>query len=111
MRGRGVGAEMRKLMICASIALAMFQLWPMVFGHNSNSEAAASMPPGHLVEAVATAAVTPVTVAAVKPAGPPQSCYTHYRIVYSACAKGDRACHLRAADAGDLCEATGTWAN
>ena len=102
---------MRKLMICASIALAMFQLWPVVFGHNSNSEASASMPPEHMVAAVATATATPIKVAVTRPAGPPQSCYAHYRTVYSACAKGDRACHLHAADAWDLCEATGTWAN
>ena len=102
---------MRKWMICASVVLAMFQLWPVVFGHNSSSEASASMPAPHLVPAVATAMGGRVTVSASKPTGPPQSCYAHYRAVYSVCAVGDRACHLRAADAWDLCEAKGTWAN
>jgi len=102
---------MRKWMICASVVLAMFQLWPIVFGHNSNSEASASMPAPHMVAAVATTSRAPIKVAASKPAGPPQSCYSHYRAIYSACAVGDRACHLHAADAWDLCEATGTWAN
>lgn len=102
---------MRKWMIFATILLAMFQLWPMVFGHNSNSQASASMPPAHLAPAVATATMTPIKIAASKPAGPPQSCYGHYRALYSACTAGDRACHLRAADEWDLCEAKGTWTN
>ena len=102
---------MRKWMICVSVALAMFQVWPMVFGTRSDGEVAASMPAPHLVAAVAIASVTPIKVAANRPAGPPQSCYTHYRAVYSACVMGDRACHLHAADAWDLCEATGAWAN
>jgi hypothetical protein len=102
---------MRTWMICASIVLAALQLWPIVCGHNSNSAASASTPSPQLVAAVATSSAAPIKVAASKPAGPPQSCYTHYRAVYSACVVGDRACHLRAADAWDLCEATGTWAN
>jgi hypothetical protein len=102
---------MRKWMIFATVLLAMFQLWPIVSGHNSNSEASASTPAPHLVAAVATSAATPIKVAAGKPTGPPQSCYARYRAVYSACAVGDRACHLHAADAWDLCEARGTWAN
>ncbi len=102
---------MRKWMICASVVLAVFQLWPMMFGHKANGGVAASMATPHLVAAVASTTVAPIKVAAVRPVGPPQSCYTHYRAVYSACAVGDRACHLHAADAWDLCEATGTWAN
>jgi hypothetical protein len=102
---------MRKWMIFACVGLGLFQLWPVVFGHRSNTEAAASMPAPHLVPAVATSHKAPVQAAASKPVGPPQSCYTHYRAAYTVCAIGDRACHLRAADAWDLCEATGTWAN
>jgi hypothetical protein len=105
------GVVMRKWMILATVMLAVFQLWPMVFGHNSNSEAAASMPAAHLVAAVASSSATPIKVAAIKPAGPPQSCYVHYRAAYTACAVGDRVCHTHAADAWDLCEATGSWAN
>ena len=100
---------MRKWMICASFMLAMMQLWPMVFGHKTDGQASASMAAPRLVPAVATAGAVPIKVAVSIPAGPPQSCYTHYRAVYSACTPGDRACHLHAADAWDLCEATGTW--
>jgi hypothetical protein len=102
---------MRKWMIFGCVGLALFQLWPVVFGHGSNAEVAASLPAAHLVPAIATSHKTTILTAASKPVGPPQSCYTHYRAVYSVCSAGDRACHLHAADAWDLCEATGTWPN
>ena len=100
---------MRNWMICASVVLAIFQLWPMIFGHGANGTATTSMARPRLVAAVASSRLAPIKVAAMAPDGPPQSCYAHYRTLYTACPIGDRACHLRAADAWDLCEATGTW--
>ncbi|MDH7971134.1 hypothetical protein QH494_02980 [Sphingomonas sp. AR_OL41] len=95
-------------MIFGCVALALFQLWPVVFGHKPNAEVAASMSAPRLVPAVAVMSKAPVP-AVSRQMGPPQSCYAHYRAAYTGCATGDRACHLRAADAWDLCEATGTW--
>ena len=102
---------MRKWMICASFVLAMLQLWPMVFGHKVNAEVQAAVPSTQLIPAVATAKSSPIKVAVSASSGPQQSCYTHYRAAYSVCIAGDHTCRLHAADAWDLCEATGTWAH
>lgn len=100
---------MRKMMICASALLALLQFWPMVFGHHEGSAAVAATSEAHLIPAVATVTPKPVKVAASTANVPPKGCYEHYRMVFSTCVKGDRTCQLHAADAWDLCEATGAW--
>jgi len=41
--------------------------------------------------------------------GAPVSCYKRYTAVFAACSHEDKACHIKAADQWDLCEATGFW--
>ena len=100
---------MRRMMICASVMLALLQLWPVVFGrHEATAALATSHGPG-MIAAVAMAPPAPVKPAASLVQGPPKSCYQHYRAAFQVCAKGDRTCRLHAADTWDLCEATGNW--
>jgi len=63
-----------------------------------------------LVAAVATAREIPVPAVVSVPAdGAPLSCYKHYKAVFAGCSQDDQACHIKAADQWDLCEATGFW--
>ena len=107
---------MRKAMICVCFMLALLQVWPMIFGHRAGEASAA-------VSAVTAPIVAPkpvaaVAVAAIAPAPAqvsvpgsvqPKSCYKQYEAVNNACSRGDQACHAKAADKWDLCEATGFW--
>jgi len=104
---------MRKAMICVSVMLVLLQVWPMLFGHRAGEASAAISAEAtapKLIPAVATTTVIPIP-AAVSVAGDcaPVSCYKHYTAVFSACSPDDQACHIKAADQWDLCEATGFW--
>jgi len=104
---------MRKAMICVSVMLVLLQIWPMLFGHRAGEASAAisaeaSAP--KLIPAVATTRVIPIPAAvSVAGDGAPVSCYKRYTAVFAACSHEDKACHIKAADQWDLCEATGFW--
>lgn len=102
---------MRKLMICASVALAMFQLWPMVFGRARAdvAQTVASVAPKTVV-AVANGTDLPrIVPVSTAPVPAPRSCYRQYQAHFAACPASDQMCHVKAADDWDLCEATGFW--
>lgn len=103
---------MRKIMIGASIILAGFQVWPLMFGHTvgvTPGAASAVAPAAKLMPAVAMMSSAPKTVPASASVPAPKSCYRQYQAKFGACAPGDAACHVKAADQWDLCEATGFW--
>lgn len=101
-------------MICASMMLAVFLAWPLVFtGKGSPSIAAAGARAVAEVQAAASEARL-IQVADAKPAaatsGPPESCYNRYQREIAQCRSGAvAACKLDVADKWDLCEATGFW--
>ncbi len=104
---------MRKAMICVCVMLAMVQVWPMIFGHRAGEASAAvseHVQQAKLIPAVATVQLAPAKVS-VPAGGAPKSCYRQYQTVFATCAKNDQACHIKAADQWDLCEATGFWPN
>jgi len=103
---------MRKAMICVSVMLLLLQVWPMLFGHRAGEASAAisAEEAPKLIAAVATTKPIPVPAAVSVPAdGAPVSCYKHYKAVFAGCSRDDQACHIKAADQWDLCEATGFW--
>lgn len=100
---------MRKTMIGASIVLAGFQLWPLLFGHRSGDAANATATAPKLMPAVAMASHAPQLTPAVAAVSTPKSCYRQYQAKFAACAAGDQACHVKTGDQWDLCEATGFW--
>lgn len=104
---------MRKAMICVSFMLLLLQLWPMVFGHRAGEASAAVSAETRAPKVIAAVASTqsiPIPAAISVPGdGAPKSCYKQYTAVFAACAHDDQACHIKAADQWDLCEATGFW--
>ncbi len=111
-RGPVGGYVMRKAMICASVLLALFQVWSMVFTHSgarapSAASVVAAAPRAVLAVAAASTAPSMTEVAAQTPA--PKSCYRQYQAKFRQCQTSDQACHVKAADQWDLCEATGLW--
>ena len=105
---------MRRAMICITMMLLMVQVWPVVFGHRPGAASAAiSIPiPPRPVAAVATAKLVPVSASTIASGtGAMRSCYRQYQAAFAMCPSGDKACHFKAADKWDLCEATGFWPN
>ena len=104
---------MRRAMICVSMMLALFLVWPMIFGQHGEGAAAATTARAErpkAVPAVAVAKVIPIPAKISLPATTaPRSCYKHYKAALDRCANGDRACRIKTADQWDLCEATGFW--
>ena len=104
---------MRKAMICVSVMLVLLQVWPMLFGHRAGEASAAISAEAEVprvVAAVATTKAIPVSAAVSVPGdGAPMGCYKHYTTVFAACSRDDQACHIKAADQWDVCEATGFW--
>ncbi len=103
---------MRKAMICVSVMLALFQVWPVVFGHRGGTAptakaVVAAVP--RAVMAVATASSAPKIAPAMASEPAPKTCYRQYLVKFAECAAGDQACHVKAADQWDLCDATGMW--
>jgi hypothetical protein len=100
-------------MICVSVMLALFLVWPMIFGQQGDGAASAAtarveMP--RAIPAVAVAKVIPIPAKVSMPAAvAPKSCYKRYKIAFESCARGDQACHIKVADQWDLCDATGFW--
>ncbi len=92
--------------------LALFQLWPMVFGHRAPMDAApaaiAEVVPKR-VEAVAMTDTLPRMTPAAVSLPALKSCYRQYRAKFQQCPASDRACRTKMADQWDLCEATGLW--
>lgn len=104
---------MHRAMICVSVMLALFLVWPIVFGQRGESTAsAATATPvvAKIVPAVAMVKVIPIPAKVSRPGiAPPKSCYSRYQASVQHCPKGDRACDIKIADQWDLCEATGFW--
>ena len=104
---------MRRAMICVSVMLALFLVWPMIFGQHGEGAAAAATATREVpkpIPAVAVAAVIPIPAKVSLPAAiAPKSCYKHYQAAFKKCVRGDQACSINAADQWDLCEATGFW--
>jgi hypothetical protein len=104
---------MRRAMICVSVMLALFLVWPMIFGQHGEGAAAAATATREApkpIPAVAVAAVIPIPAKVSLPAAiAPKSCYKRYQAAFQKCARGDQACSINAADQWDLCEATGFW--
>ena len=105
---------MRKAMICVSMMLVLLQVWPMLFGHRAGEASAAISAETQVpkvIPAVATTQSIPIPAAVSVPGdGAPVGCYKRYTAVFAACSRDDQACHIKAADQWDLCEATGLWA-
>ncbi len=103
-------------MICASVMLAIFLVWPLAFGEN-NKHMPSAAEARHAVQAAVAAVpavhVIPEAVAAPAPAAPakPESCYKRFQREVKLCTNGaaSAACRLGAADHWDMCEATGFW--
>jgi len=104
---------MRRAMICVSVMLALFLVWPMIFGQHGEGVASAAIATRAVpkpVPAVAVATVIPIPAKVSLPAAvAPKSCYKHYQAAVQQCARGNQACGINAADQWDLCEATGFW--
>ncbi len=103
---------MRNAMICVSVMLALFQAWPVVFGHRAGiaptaAPVLAAAP--RVTMAVAKASTIPKMVPAVASVPAPKTCYQQYRAKFGHCAAADQVCHIKTADQWDLCEATGMW--
>ena len=99
-------------MICVSVVLALFQMWPLFFGHRgaaAPSAAAVVAAAPHAVLAVARVSATPQMTPAAMPVPAPKSCYRQYQAKFGQCSAADQACHVKTADQWDLCEATGMW--
>ena len=99
-------------MICASVMLALFQVWPMIFGQRTGALAAATSvrSVAKLAPAAPTVRATPVQAQvnnAVSAA--PKSCQVQYQAASSRCSATDHACNIRATDRWDICDATGFW--
>lgn len=112
---------MRRAMICVSVMLAMFQVWPMVFGQRGEAgaaQAAAVVPQRKAAISAVPQAAAAVISPAIKPvagkvvvkrASAMPTCFQQYQRVYAQCGNGDPSCQLRAGDHWDVCEATGFW--
>ena len=99
-------------MICVSVVLALFQMWPLVFGHHGTATPSAATVVAvapHAALAVARASVIPEMTPAAVSVPAPKSCYRQYQAKFGQCSATDQACHVKAADQWDLCEATGMW--
>ena len=106
---------MRNALICAGVMLAMLLLWPLAFGAGGGSPANAS-PTVHAASTVSMAIPEargthrPVLVRATVPGNAGGSCYRRYERAFNTCEPaGKDACHRRAIDGWDICEATGFW--
>lgn len=113
---------MRKVMIVASVVLAIVQFWPMVFGSPvTPTQVAQTAAPAAIAAPTGQPKMTNLvadsnqlfTSGTSQPTGKKEqiSCYRHYEIAFAACSPTDRACRMKSADQWDLCEATGLWGN
>ncbi len=104
-------------MIAASVMLALFLAWPLVFGHGvTNVDATPALasvpvPAPHNIASVARprllqASMAPVADSDVRK---PENCYHRYQREVAVCSAGSASCRMSAADHWDLCEATGFW--
>ena len=103
---------MRKAMICVSVLLALFQIWPMVFGHDGVGALAAATPARPMPAIVPVASAAKTTSIATRPGNNGnvlKSCQALYRETASVCSVTDPACGNRAIDKWDICDATGFW--
>jgi hypothetical protein len=102
-------------MICASVMLAIFLAWPMVFGSDKASAVRAAGAKVAAAAAPAASAAGSRTIqTGVRPATAPQakrleSCFKRYEREYARCDAIDSNCRVKVADQWDLCEATGFW--
>lgn len=90
---------MRNALICAATMTALLLLWPLIFG-----DAAGASAPATPRTAVVAAMPLPVV-----PLSRPATCGEQYAASLNVCSPGDRGCGARAADAVDVCHATGVW--
>ena len=104
---------MRRVIICVSFMLAIFQLWPVVFGQSAGAAAAAAAAPvvahksGAAISQVATKPLTTNVISGTKPSMP--TCFETYGRRFAQCSGNDASCQLRVIDHWDVCEATGLW--
>lgn len=99
---------MRRVVICASLLLAMVQMWPLVFGGSGDgaSQGPRFVPAAHAaVRPLASTASGAVQFAQY---GMP-TCHQRYARAYARCEASAAGCQLRASDNWDVCEATGFW--
>jgi hypothetical protein len=96
-------------MICVSVMLAIYLVWPMAFG--GERRGLESPAEAHAVAAVPQPKLLAASMAQVPEAPPqPESCYKRYQREVRQCSGGtSAACKLGAADHWDMCEATGFW--
>jgi hypothetical protein len=98
-------------MIAVSVMLAIFLVWPLVFGHSAAPVDAApaqahSLASGRAELALVDGTGKPLHAASARK---PESCYHRYQREVAACSVNSAACRLSVADRWDLCEATGFW--
>ncbi len=101
-------------MILATLMLAVFVAWPLVFGNTQKGLEEAAEARVVVMQAPPKASFVLAATAAPKPAAPvkPESCYQRYQREVKQCTGADMAgCKLGAADHWDMCEATGFWPN
>ncbi len=96
---------MRRAMICITAMLVLVQIWPSIFGQRSASDL--SVPAAHA--AFSSPAPTRRGTASAWETSTPPACFPQYRQSLTTCAKGDRVCTAKAANAYDMCDATGFW--
>lgn len=101
-------------MILATLLLAVFVAWPLVFGNKQKGLEEAAEARSVAMRSPPKASFVLATAVAARPAESrkPESCYQRYQREVKQCAGADMAgCKLGAADHWDMCEATGFWPN
>ena len=113
MQGALRGFHIRRAMICVSVMLALFQIWPMILGQRGAGALAAetarpSAPKPASV--VTTVRVIPIPAKASNlGSAAPRNCQPQYQAALRRCATTDKACHIKTVDQWDVCDATGFW--
>lgn len=105
---------MRNAMICVSIMLTLFLVWPVVFGGGDNLYRAIAAPTPQRVVAPLASEARLIKTEVRKISSPRplvvEGCRTRYERAYAACPMNNgTTCRQRVADRWDLCEATGFW--
>ena len=99
-------------MICVSVMLAIFLVWPVLFGGAETLSEAEQRTPRLVPQA--KAAETRIVKAESRSAADNSlamlTCYKRYEAAFGNCVGADAAqCRGVAADKWDLCEARGVW--
>ena len=113
MQGALQGFYMRRAMICVSVMLALFQIWPTIFGQRGAGALAAetalpSAPKPSSVAAAVKAIPIPARASNLGSAAP-RSCEAQYQAALRRCDATDKSCRIKTIDQSDVCDATGFW--